>query len=134
MGKYGDTAVRAAGLVQNGFWSPEQAWDSVAAEMFPDREQARRKSCPKHAFLGLCRAGLIRGVQGEVGAENDSSLNGGYARAAVHLLVADPALARVGAADLWWRVMKKIGADPEKTHNQQMDVVLALWNKRLVNL
>jgi hypothetical protein len=131
MGKYGDTAVRAAGLLQNGHKSAEEAWRAVAAEMFPDAPEARRKGCPKQAFLGLCQAGLIRGVSAAV-ARPDPSLNRDYAAVAVRLLAADPGLAYAGSAELWRRVMEEIRADTEKRHNQQMDVVLALWNEQLI--
>ncbi|HEV2735841.1 MAG TPA: hypothetical protein VGV85_13425 [Longimicrobiaceae bacterium] len=132
MGKYGDTAVRAAGLLQNGYKSAEEAWRAVAAEMFPDAPEARRKGCPKQAFLGLCQAGLIRGVAATACVNTDPSLNRDYAEVAVRLLAADPSLGHAGKAELWRRVMEEVRADPEKRHNQQMDVVLTLWNEQLI--
>jgi hypothetical protein len=132
MGKYGDTAVRAAGLLQDGYESAEEAWRAVAAEMFPDAPEARRKGCPKQAFLGLCQAGLIRGVSSDRCVKADPSLNRDYAQVAVRLLAADPGLAHAGTAELWRRVMEEVRGDPEKRHNQQMDVVLTLWNERLI--
>lgn len=131
MGKYGDTAVRAAGLLQNGYKSAEEAWRAVAAEMFPNTRHGRAKTCPREAFLGLCQAGLIRGVSAASCAEARSDLNRGYAREAVRLLAADPKLAQGTSPALWRRVMKELGID-RKVHNQQMDVVLTLWNEQLI--
>jgi hypothetical protein len=132
MGKYGDTAVEAAVLLRNGYRSAEDAWRAVAAEMFADAPHGRAKTCPREAFLGLCQAGLIRGVSGSPSLQTGSSLNRAYAQVAVRFLAADPGLGRAGKAELWQRVMKEVGGDPEKRHNQQMDVVLTLWNNRLI--
>ena len=110
------------------------AWDErrLTPSGFRDAPEARRKGCPKQAFLGLCQAGLIRGVSGDRCVKTDPSLNRDYAQVAVRLLAADPGLAHAGAAELWRRVMEEVRGDPEKRHNQQMDVVLTLWNKRLI--
>jgi hypothetical protein len=134
MGKYGDTAVRAAGLLQNGCKSAETAWTEIAGEVFSNTREGRRKSCPKEAFLGLCQEGVIRGVSASTCTEPESSLNRGYAREAVRLLKADPSLAHGSKIALWRRVMSEVGADQTKEHNRQMEVVLALWNKRLISV
>lgn len=134
MGKYGDTAVEAAVLLRNGYRSAEDAWRVVAGEVFRDAPAARGKVCLRETFLGLCQAGLIRGVEATRCVPSDSGLNRGYSVAAVRLLAADPGLGQRGASELWRRVMNEVGAEPTKRHNQQMDVVLARWNKRLINL
>lgn len=134
MGKYGDTGIQAAGLLQKSHESARDAWRTIAEEVFASSEDGRRKTCPREAFLGLCQAGLIRGVSAASCVESDSGLNRGYAREAVRLLKADPDLAHGSPTKLWRRVMKELRADETKRHNHQMDVVLALWNKRLINI
>ena len=132
MGKYGDTAVRAAGLLQQGHESARDAWQTITEQIFAGSEDGRRKPCPREAFLGLCQAGMIRGVSAASCVESDSGLNRGYAREAVRLLRADPKLAQGASPALWRRVMTELRADETKRHNQQMDVVLTLWNKGLI--
>lgn len=133
MGKYGDTAVEAAVLLRNGYRSAEDAWRVIAGEVFRDAPAARGKVCPRETFLGLCQAGLIRGVPATSCIPSNSGLNRGYSVAAVRLLAAEPNLARQGGTELWRRVMSEVGADSTKRHNQQMDVVLSLWNKGLIS-
>ncbi len=134
MGKYGTTAVQAAKLLRDGHTSADEAWRDVAAEVFPDAPEAKKKGCPREAFLGLCEAGLIRGVSASTCRKVDSpSLNRRYSVAAARLLVADPGLASGSKIDLWHRVMTESGADPGKNQNSQMDVVLALWNAGLID-
>ncbi|MGN7083037.1 DUF6979 family protein, partial [Neisseria sp. P0001.S005] len=47
----------------------EQAWTEIAAS-FPIKESIRKKGCPKNAFLGLCRAGLVKGINPEKSKPN----------------------------------------------------------------
>jgi hypothetical protein len=132
MGKYGDAAVRAAELLRSDRGSAEAAWREVADELFADAPAARRKTCPREAFLGLCQAGLLAGVSASRCAISESGRNRLYATMAVRLLRADPSLARGSRVELWRRVVKEVGADPNKVPNSQMDVVLALWAARLI--
>jgi hypothetical protein len=62
MGKYGETAIRTAKLLRSGAESAEDAWHRVAAEVFPDAPEARKKTCPREAFLGLCQEGMLVGI------------------------------------------------------------------------
>lgn len=55
--KYGLAAKEAALIGDN----PTEAW-KIAVKDF-DSESAKVKSCPKNAFLGLCEAGLVKGIQ-----------------------------------------------------------------------
>jgi hypothetical protein len=104
----------------------------VVDELFANAAAARRKTCPREAFLGLCQAGLLAGVPASSCTISKSGKNRLYATVAVRLLRADPSLARASAIEIWRRVMKNVDADPEKAHNSQMDVVLALWTARLI--
>jgi len=86
----------------------------------------------REAFLGLCAAGLIRGVSSATCTEPSSSPNRSYSVIAVRLLEANPDLARATKIELWRRVMKELAMDPKKKPNEQMDVVLTLWNQGLI--
>ncbi len=124
MGKYGEVAVRAVDLIHSGkCQAPREAWDQAAASVFPERQRASRsKGCPRSAFLGLCEEGLVSGVpRGHLSAGPD---NKEHALQAVRHLRKKPALGDAGAAALWRLVL----AGRAKVHNQQMDVVLALWS------
>jgi hypothetical protein len=132
MGKYGETAVRAVELLHGSQRTAEDAWRQAAAEIFPDAHEARRKTCPREAFLGLCRRGLVRGIQPDRCTPSDAGKNRAYAASAVEMIAREPSLANESRTELWRRVMQDVGADPEKKHNQQLDVVLALYSKGLL--
>ncbi|HEX8211669.1 MAG TPA: hypothetical protein VF584_15960 [Longimicrobium sp.] len=127
MGKYGDTAVQAAKLLRSGHRSGEDAWRQVAEAVFAGAPPAMKKTCPREAFLGLCQEGMLAGVPASCCRPVDRGLNRSYAVAAAQLLVAEPDLAHGNKAALWRCVMSKCCADPNKRHNSQLDVVLALW-------
>ena len=132
MGKYGETAVRAVGLLRSSRTSAEDAWRRAAAEVFPDSPEARAKVCPRETFLGLVQQGLVNGAEPDRCTPAEANKNRTYALAAAQLLARDPNLAAASKADLWRRVMKHVSADPEKQHNQQLDVVLTLRESGLV--
>jgi hypothetical protein len=132
MGKYGTAAVKAVALIAEKNYEPEAAWCEMAKEMFPNSVESQKKPCPRNTFLGLCEEGLIKGVPS--GNYTRSKSNKGYALAAVELLRKNPSLAE-NADVLWRETMKKTKNDESKTHNGQMDVVIALYNnKRLKEL
>ena len=118
MNKYGCVAILAVKRAQNGE-NPVQAWKESAEKVFPSQPASRDKGCPKCAFLGLAENDLILGVP--PGNYTTSSLNKKYAVEAVKLLRTSP---RLTEGELWSRVTHNQPKEP----NQQMDVVLALWN------
>ena len=130
--KYAQSALRAVQLLRAGMHTPESVWQHAVAETFPDSEDSRMKSCPRGAFLGLCRAGLIEGVPHDPAAPVDEGLNAGYARCAVELLRSEPQWASKKAGEIWQQVMERVGTDPQKRSNAQMDVVLALWKAGVI--
>ena len=101
--------------------SPQDAWGIAVSEIFPKSETAQKKGCPRGAFLGLCEEGLLVGVL--PGTYTKSRDNKQYAIDAVKTLKHQPDLADDRNA-LWRRIMKGVA----KKENQQMDVVVALWN------
>jgi hypothetical protein len=122
MGKYGDTAIEAVELYTTGqARTPEEAWDKATAKHF-DSPASREKSCPKGAFLGLCSAGYVKGIpRGDYTTSHD---NRRYAANAAVILRRDTGGSR-RPLDLW----KQACGVEDKAHNQQMDVVLALWQQ-----
>ncbi|MCY4245019.1 MAG: hypothetical protein OXE47_06830, partial [Gammaproteobacteria bacterium] len=81
---------------------------------------------PRSAFLGLCEAGLVKGVPpGEYLKKSSKKLNKGYAVKAVSKLIENPKLKDNSPKELWELVISK-------AHDSQMDVVLALWEKQKI--
>lgn len=93
-------------------------------KLYPTSPAARKKSCPRGAFLGLCEEGLVQGIP--AGAYKASREDKAYAVRAVTLLTEGTDQRSVSA--LWRAVTNGV----EKTHNSQMNVVLALWNNDLI--
>jgi hypothetical protein len=125
MGIYGEAAIRATEYVTSGVVPcPRAGWDRAIAELSKS-DSCRKKACPRNAFLGLCEAGRIVGVNaGKYGAP-DPNENGQYALDAHQILKSTPNLSKNKKA-LWAE------AAPPIKENQQMDVVIALWNKKLL--
>jgi hypothetical protein len=128
MSKYGKVAVGAVGLLKAGKTAdPVDAWEEAAAEAFPDRPASRKKGCPRGAFLGLCGAGLVSGIA--PGSYTASKRSATYAVKAASLVMQNPRLAAEPEA-LWRLVLDGVWIK----HNEQMDVVLALWHNGLLHL
>jgi len=121
--RYGEAALMAA---REGSSSddPVTRWKSAMETLYPTSPLARKKSCPRGAFLGLCEEGLVRGIHaGQYGASKD---NKAYAVRAAALLSEGTQSWSISA--LWQAVTE----DPEKAHSSQMDIVLALWKNDLI--
>ncbi|OMD48466.1 MULTISPECIES: hypothetical protein [Paenibacillus] len=129
MNKYGVVALKAVDLLRMDEQSePLAAWTVAASEVFRVGSSSQRKGCPKNAFLGLCEAGMVEGIQeGYYVNRSTSQKNKGYAIRAVQLLKEKPELAD-DKVKLWKEVMNGV----EMSHNSQMDVVLSLWNNKLI--
>ena len=125
MGKYGEAAVQAVTLFREGAKTDiAEAWETAVARIFPGSTSLQDKGCPKSAFLGLCSDGVL--VDIPAGDYCWSNKNKEYAIKAVDALKANRFL--VNQPELLWRKV----AGPSKSHNHQMDVVVALWNAGLV--
>jgi len=128
-GGYGEVAVKAVGLVvSRTVKNPKYAWEQTASEILTART-SKEKGCPKAAFLGLCEEGFVKGVPS--GNYTSSKENKRYALKAVQILKKTPAL-KSDKYKLWEEVMKFEGKDIQ--HANQMDVVIALWNKGLIEI
>jgi hypothetical protein len=104
--------------------SPVARWESAMERLYPTSPTARKKGCPRGAFLGLCEEGLVRGIP--PGHYTTSKQNKAHAVQAATLLSERARKWSIG--ELW----QAVSNDPEKTHNSQMDVVLALWKNGLI--
>lgn len=109
---YRDTVIKALTLIRDKNVKPEDAWEHT-------------KGCPKSAFLGLCEYGWVKGIEptSEFGAE--TSPNKCYALVAADYLFYRNENKELTPSDLWYLVKKKYTGGA-KSHNGQMNVVLAL--------
>ena len=125
MNKYGIAAADAAKNVAKSGSSPEDAWNSTTRRLFPGKPDAQNKLCPKAAFLGLCEKGIVLGVP--EGSYTNSFQNKAYAVRALEYI------RRTGKVNITEQELWKI-IEPNKTHNYQMSVVLALVRNNLIEL
>jgi hypothetical protein len=122
--RYGEAALMAAREGPSADVNPKARWERVMERLYPTSPIARRKGGPRGAFLGLCEEGLIKGIP--AGHYTKLKDDKAYAvRAAALLTEGTQSWSR---STLWQAVTN----DPEKTHNSQMDVVLALWKNDLI--
>jgi hypothetical protein len=122
--RYGEAVLMAARHRSSGDVDPVARWERAVENLYPTSPTARKKGGPRGAFLGLCEEGLVKGIApGHYTASKD---NKAYAVRAVALL-ADGT--RSWSTNALWQAVSN---DPEKTHNSQMDIVLALWKNDLI--
>jgi len=127
--QYGAVAVKAVELVRSSrVKNPKYAWDQAASEIIKAKS-SKEKGCPKAAFLGLCEEGFIKMIVPD--AYSISKENKRYALKAVQILKKNPELC-FQKQKLWDEVMKLEGKNIQ--HAGQMDVVVALWNKDLIDV
>ena len=123
MGIYGQAAVRATeNVVSNGI-APKYAWESAIAQL-TTKPESRRKSCPRNAYLGLCESGVVAGIVAASYGQSRTSKNGQYALNAYRILKSNSGRP-MGKTALWAQATAPVTLK----ENQQMDVVLALWNQ-----
>ncbi len=124
MNRYSDVAIEATHIAQTGV-CPVEAWNTAAEKEFKNNVASIKKSCPKNAFLGLAESGFVVGVS--KGSYTKSVLNKQYALEAVRLLNENPGMQN-DIKKLW---VQSCGSE-SKVHNSQMDVVVALWSRGLL--
>lgn len=117
MSRYSNIAIKSVDdLKKDQSLTPMQAWANNAKYYYPEKISSQKKGCPKSTFLGLCEAGEIIGVRG--GSYTRSKLNKQSGLKALALLRSQPKLSE---SELWSLISNK-------THNQQMKVVKALFD------
>lgn len=118
MNKYAQTAIKAVGYINTGL-EAEQAWEKASCEYFEIGTSSQKKGCPKSAFLGLFSKK----------ANKLKSKNATYAYKALTILRNNPNH-NYSPNELWALVV----ADDPKKHNSQMDIVLVLWENKLLDI
>jgi len=122
MGQYGRAAVRAAAMLEKSeFPDPEAAWRKAIAHETTN-DHSRNKSCPRGAFLGLCAAGVVRGVRAQ--PEYLPGKNGEYAIRMLKAIRTEEGV--LSDRDRLWHIA--VG-DPSKHENGQIDVVTTMWKE-----
>jgi len=126
--RYGEAALMAVRMETYGkALTPMDRWDDAVKKLYPTAIPAQKRSSPRAAFLGLCEAGLVKGIAPgpPTPASTSANLNKLYAQRAAALLAAGT---HKTVSQLWTAVTE--GASAE--HSSQMDVVLALWKNGLI--
>ena len=120
--RYGEAALIAAR--DSAGTSPAKRWQSAVEKVYPTSVSAQKKGCPRGAFLGLCEEGLVKGIP--AGQYTTSKDNKAYVVRAAELLIEGKQ--KWSISELW----RAVADDPERAHNSQMDIVLALWKNGLI--
>lgn len=127
MCNFGEVAFQATQLLSSAYIiNPRKAWQA-AAEACGCSPSMIAKGCPRSAYLGLCEAGLVKGVAAPTGRWTRSVDNKRYAIHAIKALRRDGTL-RGRPAELW----REATRPRTIVHNGQIDVVLRLWDERLI--
>jgi hypothetical protein len=122
--RYGEGAIMAARQAAYTATDPVAGWERAMERLYPTSQSARKKGCPRGAFLGLCEEGLVKGIPaGHYTASRD---NKDHAVRAAGLLTEGKQ--NWSTSSLW----RAVADDPQKAHNGQIDIVLALWNNDLI--
>ena len=87
---------------------------------------SKEKCCPKNSFLTLCSDGWIKDAP--KGLYTSSNKNKKYAITALDLIKEDETCCH-SKSKLWLKVMKKCRQDQDKQYNQQMDVIIVLYQE-----
>lgn len=132
--QYARAALKAYELLKPGC-NAEIVWKE-AVKQVTECCSSRKKTCPKEAFLGLYDNGDLK-VKPKKTTKPDCKYrdkNKFYAVKAVDLLRGKGSLADDKKA-LWEEVRKeceKTCTDVAHNQNEQMDVVIALWEKEYI--
>jgi hypothetical protein len=134
MAVFGNAAVDAVHIIQNGKAKcPINAWHIAIGNM-PVAESTKEKGCPKNTFLGLCEDGYFAGIGIPCGNYINSTKdkkNKEYGIQGVKLLRRYPEMA-LNKSKLWRKVLEELNENPKKTPESQMDVVVTLWENDLL--
>ena len=106
--------------------TPAERWEDAVKKLYPTTPIGQKKSAPRAAFVGLCEAGLVKGIApGAMPMSTSENRSKAFALDAVHLLKAGT---HKTVSQLWSGVTEGL----EVQHGSQMDVVLALWKNDLI--
>ena len=122
--RYGEAALMAVKMETYGkAITPLERWDDAVRKLYPTTIAGQKKGGPRGAFLGLCEAGLVKGIPAVPSGSHNK--NRAYAVEAVALLKAGT---HKTVSQLWSAVTD----GEEIPHASQMDVVMALWKNGLI--
>lgn len=121
MNKYAQVAINTVNFTNKNGGNPMLIWLKEADYIFGEHKSSAMKGCPRAAFLGLCEAGLVKGIP--CGNYTKSKKNKEYAIEAVEILKENSA-DNLTSKELWSRITHN-----EKTHNSQMDIVYELFKR-----
>jgi hypothetical protein len=122
MSNYANASIIALNLATAKGGIPiVQAWAEACRLIFPGKPQAEAKKCPRGAFLGLCEAGLVRGIAPGEYLASRKSVNKDYAVRMVELIEQEP-FAASDSLRLWLHAVGGV----KKTENDQRKIVQAL--------
>lgn len=116
--RYGQVALKAYSMIISENKKPRESWECSDKEAFPESKAFQNKSCTKETFLELCEAGFLIDITS--GNYTKSVTNKEYSIKALKTLYNDSSIEK--SLDLWC-----------KQHNQQMDVILALFKNDLID-
>jgi hypothetical protein len=64
--RYGEAALMAVRMETYGkTLTPLQRWEDAVAKLYPTTPIGQKKAAPRAAFVGLCEAGLVKGIHGD---------------------------------------------------------------------
>ncbi len=122
--RYGEAALMAVRMDTYGkALTPLDRWNDAIRKLYPTTPAGQKKSAPREAFLGLCEAGLVQGI--EAPNPTASNPNKTYAVQAAQFLA-------VGTHKTVTQLWSAVTAGEQIPHASQMDVVLALWKNNLL--
>ncbi len=120
--KYGEAAIEAVKLLnKTESIKPKEAWELSTQKIFGEETPAQKKSCPKDTFLTICEKGKLKKIK--PGNYTKSKKNKSYALHAIQLIEKKPTLA--SNPNVLWSLIPDCKG---KKSNNQMDVVVSLWN------
>jgi hypothetical protein len=99
--------------------------DKIASQVPKYSKATKTKECPKETFLALCETGAVLGIPPGIYCRSED--NRKYALTALTILRKNCNY-HYSPTELWQEVCQQLGI-LSKEHNQQMDIVLALWNE-----
>lgn len=106
--------------------TPVERWEDAVGKLYPTTPVGQKKGAPRAAFVGLCEAGLVKGIAaGASPMSTTENRSKAFALKAVELLRAG---SHKTVTQLWAGVTEGL----EVQHGSQMDVVLALWKNGLI--
>ena len=126
--RYGEAALLAVRMTTFGKApSPAERWAEAVRQVYPTTPIGQKKSGPRNAFVGLCEAGLVKGIAPGVAEPGTSGAtrNKAYAVQATELL-------RAGTHTTVSQLWSAVSEGDAGAHASQMDVVLALWKNGLI--